>query len=92
MLLGHWKNIAELEDSLCLEELEQILKAARDKERREQVFMAALKGIDLDQSEDNNKERFEEVQKRADAILQQKSSFEIEKDDFAGFGIDFEED
>lgn len=88
--MGIWKNVEELEESLCLEELELIIKKAREKEQREQKFMAALKGIDLDSSQEDNQERFEKVQKRAQAILQNKSADEVERDDFAELGLDIE--
>jgi len=49
-LLGHWKNYDELEASLCFEELLVTLNAAREKEKRDRVFFAALQGVDLEES------------------------------------------
>lgn len=92
MLLGHWKNIAELEENLSLDELEAIVTAAREAKRQDQIFAAALKGIDLEESEEQNKNKFEQVQKRAEAILQNKTDSDVERDDFAELGIEFEED
>jgi hypothetical protein len=48
-LLGHWKNYDDLESSLCFEELLVTLNAAREKERRDRVFFAALQGVDLEE-------------------------------------------
>lgn len=91
MLLGHWKNIEELEDSLCLEELELIVKTMRDKERREQVFLASLRGIDLNGDNESAKEKFERAKKRAQAKIENKSAKEMERDEFAAFGIQMKE-
>jgi hypothetical protein len=47
-LLGIWKNFDELESSISIEELIQILSITRDLEYEEKKFSAALQGIDLD--------------------------------------------
>lgn len=65
MLLGVWKNVADLEANINLDELQAILKAARDAEHRRNVFSAALKGIKLDEDKANSK--FEEVKRRVEA-------------------------
>jgi hypothetical protein len=52
-LLGHWKNYDELESSLSLDELMATLNASRDKEHRERKFLAAMQGVEL---EDSSKE------------------------------------
>lgn len=86
MLLGIWKSVEELEENITLEELEKILDASREKQHQANKFAAALKGINLD--EDNNaKDRFDEVSRRAEARLSGKSTEELE---FASFGIDFD--
>lgn len=70
LLLGNWKNIEELEDSLNLDELRLIIEASRERELRQQKFMAAINGIDLDKAEvEKAQERFREVQERAQAKL-----------------------
>jgi hypothetical protein len=66
-MLGQWKNFDELEENLCIDELNALLDAMRRAERRREVFQAALKGIDL--NEDEKKSTFEEVEKRAKAKL-----------------------
>jgi hypothetical protein len=56
-LLGIWKNFDELESSISIEELMQVLSITRDLDYEEKKFSAALQGIDLDsQSGKNNGE------------------------------------
>jgi hypothetical protein len=47
-LLGIWKNFEELELSISIEELMQILVITRDLDYEEKKFSAALQGINLD--------------------------------------------
>jgi hypothetical protein len=47
-LLGIWKNFEELELSISIEELMQILSITRDLDYEEKKFSAALQGIDLE--------------------------------------------
>jgi len=56
-----------MEENLCIDELNALLEAIRRKEKRREVFQAALKGIDL--SEEETKSTFEEVENRAKAKL-----------------------
>lgn len=63
-------------------ELEAILHESREKVRREQKFLAAIQGIDIDaQSKENAEERFEASRRRAQAVLEGKSKEEVEMDD-----------
>ena len=87
MLLGIWKNVEDLEASLNLNELEVVVTAAREREMRHNRFMAAIQGIDIDKDQDDNKDRFEEVQRRVEAKLSGKSEESLELD---GFGLDIE--
>lgn len=48
MLLGLWPSIEVLEATVCLEELNAILKAGRERDMRNWKFQASLKGINLD--------------------------------------------
>lgn len=64
--LGIWRNFDEIEENLTLDELNEILKAVRDKEHREFKFFAALKGIDLDDG-DEETETIADVQRRVRA-------------------------
>jgi hypothetical protein len=52
-LLGIWKNFDELESSISIEELMQILSITRDLDYEEKKFSAALQGIDLDSQNGN---------------------------------------
>jgi hypothetical protein len=49
-LLGHWKNFDELESNLSLDELNALLTASREKEEREMRFLAAVNGVELEDS------------------------------------------
>jgi hypothetical protein len=53
-LLGIWKNFEELELSISIEELMQVLSLTRDLDYEEKKFSAALQGIDLDGKTGNN--------------------------------------
>jgi hypothetical protein len=53
-LLGIWKNFDELESSISIEELMQILSITRDLDYEEKKFSAALQGIDLDSQSGKN--------------------------------------
>lgn len=91
MLLGVWKNIEELENSINLDELQAVLEAGREKEQRHNRFMAAINGIDLDKENKNNAQaKFDEVQRRVEAQLTGKSEKAIELDVF-GLDIEIEE-
>lgn len=85
MLLGIWKSFDELEESVGLDELNLILKAAHNVEHRRNRFMAALKGHNIDGPEQAIS--FEEVQRRAEAKV---AGVDIEALDFDDLGIDFE--
>lgn len=91
MLLGIWKNVEDLEESLNLEELEAIVLAARDREDRNNRFMAAIQGIDLDAGTKDTQSKFEEVQRRVEAKLTGKSEQSLELDMF-GLDIEIEEE
>lgn len=51
MLTGKWKNFEELENDLCIEELEAIVAAMREREHRQFKMMAAVQGINIDEDE-----------------------------------------
>jgi hypothetical protein len=53
-LLGIWKNFDELELSISIEELMQVLSVTRDLDYEEKKFSAALQGIDLDSKTGNS--------------------------------------
>ncbi len=74
-LLGLWKNFDDLEESICLAELYQILESSREKEQNHRKFLAAIKGIDL--SANDKDEEFERVKRQAEARLTGKSEEEV---------------
>lgn len=87
-MIGQWKNFEELEENLSLPELTAIVSAARDAERTRQKFAAALKGINLDDAdEESAKSRFEAAQRKAEAMLNGMDEAEA---DFIGTGLGFE--
>lgn len=80
----------DLEIHLTLNELEMIIDASREKEYRQNKFLAALKGIDLDApAKEDIKERFDRAKMRAEARLTGKSAEELELD---SLGIEVETD
>lgn len=88
LLLGIWKNIAELEATLTLEELELIVKTMRDKEYEARKFAAALKGIDLDKNNPQAAQRkVEEAQRRANMRLKGMTEEDIEREELKEVGI-----
>jgi hypothetical protein len=67
MLLGHWKNFEEIENSLTLEEVQILLDAQRRSEFQKQKFAAALKGVELPDPDSEGLPTFEDVKRRAQA-------------------------
>lgn len=76
-----------MENKLSLDELEAIISASRDREKRNQEFFAAIQGIDLNEGQANTD--FEAVKRRAEAKLNGVDEEEYELD---MAGIDFETD
>jgi hypothetical protein len=88
--VGAWKNFDEMEENLCLAELDFLIKAIRHDQRETRVFAAALKGIDLDKYADNSvEEKRREIERRA--AERQFGIEEVERQELALFGITFEE-
>lgn len=88
MLLGIWDNVADLEAKLTLEELELILDKSREKEYQHQKFLAALKGIDLDeQSGGDARTEVERIKARAEARLRGEDP---DKSELESLGIEVE--
>ena len=55
-LLGIWKDYEELESSLSLPELTEILNTKREQDYNEKKFLAAMQGVDLDKQTGREKE------------------------------------
>lgn len=67
---GAWKSFEEIEDTLSLGELNQILDSSRKEKRDHQKFLAAIKGIDLDKgNKNNNTPEFEAIKRRVQAKI-----------------------
>lgn len=69
--LGHWKNFREMEVSLTLEELYLLLEVNNEGEYNRRKFAAALKGIDLEDEDDDNGDEsdFDRIRREADEEL-----------------------
>lgn len=64
---------------ISLPELEMILKEARDREQRNQRFLAAIQGIDLDKhSKQDSQDKIEAAKRRVAARQSGKSEEEFE--------------
>lgn len=91
MLLGIWKNVEDIEACLNLPELELVVSSARDRDERNQKFMAAIQGIDLDSgNKTSTEEIFDRSMNRARAKLEGRSQEQIEMADFE-LGYEVEE-
>lgn len=86
-----WKNFEDLEDSLTLPELDFLLKTIREDKRETQVFNAALQGVDLNKNYNNP---VEEARREAErnAAVRLLGEEEVQRQEFAGFGIEFVDD
>lgn len=88
MLLGIWHNIEDLENKINLEELRVILDAARERDYRNQRFMASIQGIDIEAgAKEEAQERLDKIKARANAALSGKTEEELE---WAELGMRFE--
>lgn len=62
-LLGIWKDYEQLESSLSMSELTSILNVSREQDYQHKKFLAAMQGVDLDQSS-GKKNEWEEMKAR----------------------------
>jgi type I site-specific restriction-modification system R (restriction) subunit len=89
-MVGKWNNFEELEDSITMQELKAIIDANRKAETRRHKFMAALKGINLDDpNTESDEERFERIRRTSSAKLRGKSEEEYTLEEI-GFGYETE--
>jgi len=65
-LLGIWKDYNELEESLSLSEIMAIISSKRDLDYQEKKFFAAIQGVDLEDSgnEDRGQKEWEDLKAR----------------------------
>lgn len=85
-MLGHWENYEDMELKLTLDELVKIVDKARDIRFESYKFAASLKGINLDDPEDEEL-TIADIENRVAA-----RQAGIDEDDFAlmGLGVAFE--
>jgi hypothetical protein len=95
-LLGAWKNYEDLELSISMPELLQIISMRRELDHMEKKFLAAIQGVDIDK--DKGDDKWEEMKNRV--LYKGKGSNDItnlsgKRAKDAGFGIgnglDYEE-
>jgi hypothetical protein len=53
-VLGAWKNFDELESNISMPELLAIIESIRELDYSEKKFLAAMQGVDLDESKNKN--------------------------------------
>lgn len=88
--VGAWKNVDELEDNLTLAELDLLLKSIRKDQNETRVFQAAIQGIDLNKYATNSvEEKRKEIERNAKEAVY--GYAEVEKQEFADYGISFSE-
>ena len=63
-MLGIWKNYDELEKSLSMPELLEILSSRRELDYQEKKFLAAMQGVDLDQESEKGQKEWEDMKAR----------------------------
>ena len=88
-LLGIWRDFEELESNISMPELTTIIKAGRDKDHRNQKFLAALQGVDLENEQKDAVEAFEAVKARvmSKGKAGDPEALEVESKDY---GVDYE--
>jgi hypothetical protein len=59
-----FRSYDDLETNLTMEEISKMIEKAREKKYEDQKFMAALKGIDLDEGRESE---FDKIKRRAEA-------------------------
>jgi hypothetical protein len=93
-LLGIWKDYSELEESLSLSEIMAIISSKRDLDYQEKKFFAAIQGVDLEDSsnEDRGQKEWENLKARVFSGGATKDSNDVlalqgQNAKKAGFGI-----
>ena len=91
-LLGNWKNFEELESSLCMAELTEIISSKRELDYEEKKFLAAIQGVDLEKNANRGQKEWEDLKARVFSKGKATDSNDIlalqgENARKAGFGI-----
>ncbi len=63
-MIGIWKNIDELEESISLPELTEILSTHNEQEYYNRKFLAAIQGVDLEGGEKKEEDPWEAMKNR----------------------------
>lgn len=71
-----FKNYDDLEEHLTRQEVSEMLRKSREKDYESKKFLAALKGIDLDEGQEDAD--FEKVKRRAVARLKGMTEEQVE--------------
>lgn len=99
-LIGGWKNFNELEESLCIEELLEIINNKRELDYNEKKFFAAIQGVDLDKNSDRGQKEWEDMKARvfsrgkatdSNDILALQGQNAVKAGFGIGMGIDYED-
>ena len=101
-LLGIWKDYNELESSLSLSEIMAILASKRELDYQEKKFFAAIQGVDLEDSsdEDRGQKEWENLKARvfsggatndSDDVLALQGQNAKKAGFGIGFGLDYED-
>jgi hypothetical protein len=64
-LLGFWKNYEELEESISMPELVEILKAKSKEDYESKKFFAAMQGVDIDKDNADGQDAWERIKAKA---------------------------
>jgi len=87
-LIGAWKSFEEMEESISVIELSQILNAKHEQENKEQRFLAAINGIDLGEAtQDGEAPSFEDIKARAESKIKGENEVDKEMREFAEMGL-----
>ena len=91
-MLGKWKNFDELEESLCMAEMSEILNSKRELDFEEKKFFAAIQGVDLEKDSNRGQKEWEDMKARVFSRGKATDSRDIlalqgENAKKAGFGI-----
>lgn len=86
MQLGVWKSFDELEDNLCLNELEELVRGIRATEYRKFQADAAIAGIEIDDDKEDDDPVKQRIKERIRSE-REAAGVDVEKEDFASLGI-----
>ena len=93
-----WKDYDEMEDNLSIQELTEILSTIRKRDERQMQFQAALQGVDLQGSTEDEVDPWERIKAKAFAgtddpndIMSLRGHNAAQAGFGIGLGLDYEE-